>query len=559
MDQTAWLSTRAVEAIASLSSKLCIRVVGLYGFSKRYPGHIERTNQLLTRVAKYVAESTLPCVFVGDFNCDLSELSAWKLLQDKGWVESALLQQARDGKEPQPTWKSYSRIDFVLLPPTLVPFFQAYQNFPDTVSDHSEVQVNLEVPETRIHRHVWKPCRDMRSFVESEGWQVTDFAEIDWRRFHEQVCNKEVDAAYDTFCKNFEDMVAEARNRLGLDIPLQQFQRRASPKIISRPVHAPLVKPSRHGEQHIQMDDAPTVFRQLVRQARRVNTLRHQLLRCTQRDTVAFSASIEAARNTWQAVRRSTGFPKGFPVFAQQEFGLVLPTVIYPDDLPFIELLNTAMESLLSKWQWQYSKTKKHQYINYMLSDWQKGGRVHFATIRPSPKPEIALLEVPFPMDVIRHRHGKDGPFVLTCLDAILEGLAFVQFLDQRRSIVKRDPPHLWLDGPISATSAKTKVTLLKPTGSLSDIHGITTGYWLSFWQSEDTAQVDKAQEILSDFEPLFSMDERITLGEVQAALKRIKLDKARGPDSWSPWDLKHMPHPFQIALACLFILRNRI
>ena len=231
MDQTAWLSTRAVEAIASLSSELCIRVVGLYGFSKRYPGHIERTNQLLTRVAKYVAESTLPCVFVGDFNCDLSELSAWKLLQDKGWVDSALLQQARDGKEPQPTWKSYSRIDFVLLPPALVPFFQAYQNFPDTVSDHSEVQVNLEVPETRIHRHVWKPCRDMRSFVESEGWQETDFAEIDWRRFHEQVCNKEVDAAYDTFCKNFEDMVAEARNRLGLDIPLQQFQVGPPPKL----------------------------------------------------------------------------------------------------------------------------------------------------------------------------------------------------------------------------------------------------------------------------------------------------------------------------------------
>ena len=44
MDQTTWMSTRAVEAIVSLSSELCVRVVGLYGFSKRYPGHIERTN-----------------------------------------------------------------------------------------------------------------------------------------------------------------------------------------------------------------------------------------------------------------------------------------------------------------------------------------------------------------------------------------------------------------------------------------------------------------------------------------------------------------------------------
>ena len=120
---------------------------------------------------------------------------------------------------------------------------------------------------------------------------------------------------------------------------------------------------------------------------------------------------------------------------------------------------------------------------------------------------------------------------------------------------MKRDSPHLWLDGPISATSAEAKVTLLKPTGSLSEIHGITTSYWQKFRQSDDTAQVDKAQDILSDFIPLSPLDERITLGEVQAALKRIKLDKARGPDSWSPWDLKHMPQPFQIALTSLFNL----
>ena len=478
MDPSAWLSTRVVESIVSMSPHLSIRIVGLYGFSKRYPGHIERTNLLLGHAIRYVTDSTLPCVVVGDFNCDLQELSAWKLLQDKGWVDSAILQHTRDGKEPQPTWKAYSRIDYILLPPSMVPLFSKYVNIPDTFSDHSEVQVVLNVPSEPILRNNWKPCRDMRSFLEQPGWDEVDFQDIDWGPFHELVCQRNVESAYKTFCTNYETMVANARARLALDIPLRQFQGRSAPKIIKKASHAPLVKPSRNGEPSFQVDDAPTVFRQRIRQARRINTLRCQLLRCLQRDTDASRATLEAARNTWQAVYHAPGFPKGFPDFVMKEFGLVIPLTIYPEDLPLIEIMNSSMEEGLSRWKWQYSKTKIHQYLNYMLSDWQKGGRVHFASIRPSPKPEIALLEIPYPMEVMRHRHGKQGPFVITCLDHIPKGVEFAQFADQRRCIVKREPPHLWLDGPISATSAKIKIVLLRPTGSLADIHNMTIKYW---------------------------------------------------------------------------------
>ena len=66
---------------------------------------------------------------------------------------------------------------------------------------------------------------------------------------------------------------------------------------------------------------------------------------------------------------------------------------------------------------------------------------------------------------------------------------------------------------------------------------------------------MDEALDILSDFTPLAPFESTIHLSEVQAALRRIKLDKARGPDSWSPWDLKSMPLPFQIALTSLFNL----
>ena len=555
MDQTAWLSTRIVEAIVSISSNLVIRVVGFYGYSKRYPGHIERTNQLLTRVLDYVEKSTIPCIFVGDLNCDLQDLSVWKILQDRGWMDSAILQKSKDGIDPLPTWSSYSRIDFILLPPALVPFFRMYSNSPDTVSDHSEIAVTLAVAQEQVHRHVWKPCRDMRSFLEADGWHSEDFQGIDWSRFHQEVSAGNVEGAYKSFCIAFESMLAKARSRLFLDIPLQQFQGRANPKIVCKPIHAPLVKKPRNGEATTPVDDAPMVFRQRIRQARRIHSLRCQLQHCLQRDTDHARAPLEAARNTWESVLRSTGFPPNFCTFAKSELGLILPRTLYPEDLPLIQVLEDLMKSQLTSWQWKYSKTKKHRHLNFLLSDWQKGGKVHFATIRPSPKPEIALLEVPFPMEVMRHRHSKTGPVVLTCLSPIPEGVAFVQFSDQRRSIVRKDPPHIWIDAPLSASQAKIKVLLLKPTGALEDIHSTTIEYWSQFWKSDDTADVEVVKEILSDFQLIPPFTPTISLSDVQRALRKIQVDKARGPDSWSPWDLKCMPHPFQIALTSLFNL----
>ena len=139
------------------------------------------------------------CIFVGDLNCDLQDLSAWKILQDCGWMDSAILQKSKDGIDPLPTWSSYSRIDFILLPPALVPFFRFYTNSPDTVSDHSEISVTLAVAQEQVHRHMWKPCRDMRSFLESDGWHSEDFQGIDWSQFHQEVSAGNVEGAYKSF------------------------------------------------------------------------------------------------------------------------------------------------------------------------------------------------------------------------------------------------------------------------------------------------------------------------------------------------------------------------
>ena len=555
MDDCAWASTRIMESLLHLGTNFVVRVIGIYGFSKRYPSHIEATNALLFRVLKYVSQSDIPCIFVGDLNCELNELSVWHYLYERGWKDSATLQQQRDGFIPRPTWKSYSRIDFILLPPILVAYFKEYINDPDTVSDHSRISITLAIPDDTPQRRNWKTCRDSRSILETPGWKPTFYEDVDWSSFTRKVQEKDVQGAYRLFCINYEQALEKAHCNLDGKTPFRQFRGRADAKVISQPLHPPLVKPPRHNESDFQVDDAPTALRQRIRQARRVNTVKGQLRCALSSDADQAERAMMAARDTWESVFRAPGFHRGFAAFSHHTLGIPLPAVLYPDHVDLVTLLDVAMASHVQSWKWEHHKLKKHRYKNYMEEDWRKGGKTHFASIRPGPKPEIALLEIPFPMEVIRHKHNKQGPFVLTCLNDIPEGVTFLQFGEARRTIVKKDPPFIHLDTPLSAPRARIQVILLKPTGKLSDIHHMATNYWDGFWNSEDRAEPERLEQVLRDFQPITPFDSAIQLEEVTHALKRIKVEKARGPDSWSPWELKNLPYPFVVALTSLFNL----
>ena len=133
--------------------------------------------------------------FLGDFDCELDELSCWHHLYDRGWRDSALLQQFRDGCVPGPTWKAYSRIDLILLHLVLLPLFKEYQNEPDTVSDHTRISVVLEVPTSTPMRRNGRTCRDARCILETSGWQPQDFQELDWNPFRDKISHKDVHGA----------------------------------------------------------------------------------------------------------------------------------------------------------------------------------------------------------------------------------------------------------------------------------------------------------------------------------------------------------------------------
>ena len=149
MDPPAWHSTRICEALVPFTPQITVRVVGFYGFpesSRRPVSHVELNNNLLSYVLKYVVQSTLPCLLMGDFNGDIEDLPFWQTLKTWGWKDAAVLQHNTDGKPIEPTWKATTRLDYILIPPQMLPFFHQYINNSDTISDHSRVTAVFDTP-----------------------------------------------------------------------------------------------------------------------------------------------------------------------------------------------------------------------------------------------------------------------------------------------------------------------------------------------------------------------------------------------------------------------------
>ena len=109
-----------------------------------------------------------------------------------------------------------------------------------------------------------------------------------------------------------------------------------------------------------------------------------------------------------------------------------------------------------------------------------------------------------------------------------------------------------FIDAPLSATKARITVIEMRAARSLKDVHEMAVDYCRKFWCSEDNSDLDKVRDVVSNFPKVPTFDERIDLQDLKEALRKTKLHKARGPDCWSGWELKHLPEPFQLALASL-------
>ena len=291
-----------------------------------------------------------------------------------------------------------------------------------------------------------------------------------------------------------------------------------------------------------------------MRQVRRLRTALGQLKAIGEQPSYLAKQSLQ---DTWSAIVRAKGFPPSFQAFVAKSLGISIPETIGPADSPLLEWLVQRFQEWESTWTWSAFKQGKQAWDNKLANDWKKGGSMHFRQIRPSPKEAPSIFEIPIPAMIKRHRHGKNGPFWVTLHNEPPPGVTFVEFMDTRRAILDRQGLNLRLDGPIPARQADVQAHLIKVTADPSIIFQVVTEFWLGFWKRDADLNEDELENLLDATENVPPFDPTVTNQEVDNAIAKLSIHKARGPDSWSNGDLKNMPPKIREALCQLFNLIN--
>lgn len=109
-----------------------------------YPNAVQDTNDLLTTVVKeLVLSRTGPQYIVGDFNHPEIQLLA--IMKSYGWQDIQELGFPCGIWNPVPTCRGATTIDYVLISPELVPYFQKVQSWPWFV-DHLILGAEFDFP-----------------------------------------------------------------------------------------------------------------------------------------------------------------------------------------------------------------------------------------------------------------------------------------------------------------------------------------------------------------------------------------------------------------------------
>ena len=412
-DASTWASARICEAVVGVLPGFHVRILGFYGvhesLDKRF---LDINDSLLGSMQDHLILSSLPTVILGDFNCDAERLPFCKLLLQRGWQDLAQLWANRTSQPVQPTWLGRegheTRIDFILAPPELVQYFMAFLYNPDSPTDHAEIAATFQFPGCTWHVARWRMPRDATNLLALLNDRLRVPSDL-LQTVSQAVEGGSLSQALETFTMVFEGWVAMSHSAQPGLFPLKSFLGRASPSIVKTEMTAPVSGPCRVGDFDVPSDDLPTVGQRL-RQVRRLISARHQLARAD--DSPLALCSFY---DTWCAVLRAPGFPVSFSDFAWDNWGIPVPPTPTPAELPLLGLLAHTATQAFTTWHSEWVQAKKNKFAAHVSSSYRNGARALFQSIRPPPRPEISVLEIPIPPEFAGIGTLKVAPLWYLC------------------------------------------------------------------------------------------------------------------------------------------------
>ena len=363
---------------------LWISGVVMYGVPKgpTHPRARSNTDGLLGVAIDRLQDIDGPKYLAGDFNHDLTDLTAVQRLEALGMIEIQDLFCSRTGVLPRPTCRGKTRRDFLFISHHLVQMFRGLIVDPLAWSDHASLIANFVGVNQDIVRFPWyvPHAYDWREAGQLSPADVVSFeAPLN--------CTEQ----YSLLWTSFEQRFCDALDTKGKQLPARSSGRGLTmePKEV-RGTPAP-PKVGRHGELQPRYFGCSYLHCHWFRQLRRLQSFVR--LAVDSNESVASDHKREHRWLLWSAIRKAPGFAPNFPEWWRNKAHIgfepgVLPWE--PPPRPVAQILFEAFEFETRQLEARLvrdRKARRSTKLNHGLS------KLYASVRRDAPAPVDLLLE----------------------------------------------------------------------------------------------------------------------------------------------------------------------
>ena len=557
----AW-STSRVSDCYILTQNGQVRIFAVYGYHQGFPDFQLKNETLLREVLARASTVDIPCLIVGDLNCDLQSLQIWPDMQQAGWKDAAMVQAVWDQDQPAYTFKE-SRLDYILFNAKAASAFRSFNVSEVPETDHKSVNAVFDWTALATSRRSLKMPMDISKLQQELPTPLLLQADLpcaSQARLERSLQQPGTHQAWQQFCRTYEDTVDQALfcntgHRL-----LQKFRGRGQPRFVAKDVcHIP-TRAARHGEFHASGDESTVLLRQRIRQIRRIQTYVGQRRRLEQMhlSVVDRIRLQDACCATWRSVYSANGFTPNFRSWWLQEvrddFPLYLPSASEAHDMAEV------LKALEPQWRQVCRRHRDANLTSVFAEDWKQGGSLFYRAIKPPGRPRVDSLDIPSHHRIMLARSQRKGPAICRMLDDDLQCVVIGAIWKQGSSVAKvtKICNGLIYLRQIQGIFSSGDVQQNVPTAHRDPILHEAKQYWSMFWNKpKDKGPGNEVfMEALATMPQLPAVQTDFSASELQWALSSLSTKKARGPDGFSNYELKYMPlqlRPFLLQLLNKF------
>ena len=545
-----WDMARACDAVI-YTPMGPIYVACLYGLHQCLPDSYATTDRILECFFHRAELQQMPAIICGDLNAPLEELTTWESMQARSWMDAAVVQASRDGLPPRNTYKEATRIDYILMNKFAARAFQDYWVSELPITDHRQLYANFQWEKPLGFDTFWKMPADLRlAGISGDALQAESVPAVTKFNFEEALKEDDVDGALTVWLSAIEYTANHALSSASGKGLHPSFKGKHACKFVQRQAAKPYVKRGRDDTIQLDARDLGTLFRQRVKQVRRMDAYIAQLKhphplppsRCTE------------ASKVWHSILNAAGFSSKFPLWCLNELETCCP--LDPPPLLHAQWLRSQLAQQVPRWPAK-AEAERQKYVRRKFNDdWTKGGRLSFQALKPAIHPPVDAIDRSDRICVRSLRTKKKGMAVFRLEHEDMHLISIGQVWKQGHArgfvtAIKDDLIHVrGVDGVLRSGSMQTQTTCHDPQQALR----LAMDYWSSFWNDPHVTDLQDPDVVaLCDSLPSLPVqDPTITMYELESALRTLPVNKARGMDGVTNWELRNSCRDLRVMLLAL-------